>query len=434
VTAALDTPASSGPAPTAPPTSPEELEAPEERTLLFGALSVTPDGDDFMVGDPERGAYAVLPAIGVRVIELLRSGRSVAEAGRIVSAEAGADVDVGEFADELVDIGLAQVDGAPRPLNEPAEGRRWVRAVRPEWVRPFFSAPAWVAYASCLAAAAAVLIVRPDLRPHARDVFFLATPARSIVVVIAVSLLLAAGHEACHWLAAHAEGVAARFSVTRRLYFLTFETDLTQLWGVPRRRRYSALLAGMAFDGMILFVAVMARLAHRLGWWALPHAAYGLCAALAFVMVGRIVTQFWIFLRTDMYAVLITATGCVNLWRVNQLLLKRAVRRRLSTAERRELDGASARDLRVARYYRWVYLAGIAAAWWFFAVYFLPVTIRSVTWTAQALASASVRSGTFWEALAFGVLVLGPRVLPTFSMLRDQCRRHAHRLPFRRHR
>ena len=186
------------------------------------------------------------------------------------------------------------MDGAQATVEQAAPARRWVRAVRPEVVRPFFSQPAWICYAACIAAAVAAMAARTELRPHARDVFFLSTPARSIVAVMVVSLVLAAGHEACHWLAARAEGVAA------------LVRDPAPLLAHVRDRPDAALERAAAppvrragrRDGVrrvILFLAVMARLGERLGWWSLPHVRYGLCAALAFVMVGRIVTQLWVF-------------------------------------------------------------------------------------------------------------------------------------------
>ena len=64
-----------------------------------------------------------------------------------------------------------------------------------------------------------------------------------------------------------AHGLRSRLSVSRRLYFLTFQADLTRLWSVPRRARYGPLLAGMTWDAVVLTVALLleATLARQLG-------------------------------------------------------------------------------------------------------------------------------------------------------------------------
>jgi len=41
--------------------------------LRVQPLSVVQQGDDYLVGDPKRSEYVVLPEIGVVVIDLLRS-------------------------------------------------------------------------------------------------------------------------------------------------------------------------------------------------------------------------------------------------------------------------------------------------------------------------------------------------------------------------
>ena len=51
---------------------------------------------------------------------------------------------------------------------------------------------------------------------------------------------------------------------------------------------------------------------------------------------GTFAHRLAIDVRTDIYAVLITATGCINLYRVNQLLARRALRI-LTTEQKREL-------------------------------------------------------------------------------------------------
>jgi hypothetical protein len=265
------------------------------------------------------------------------------------------------------------------------------------------------------------MTARPGLVPGVSDIFFLSTPARSLAALTAMGLALAAAHEGCHWLAARAEGVRARITVSRRLYFFAFEIDLTGLWSLPRRRRYSALLAGMAFDAIVLFCLLLARYGDEVGWWSLSDAVVHLFAALTFVQLFAIASQFFVFARTDVYAVLITATGCVNLFRVNQLLARRALRL-LSSEQRRELAEAHHRDLAVGRWFRWLYLCGLAAAAWFFVVYFAPATITLAVWIATTIAQAEFGSAHFAEALVVAGLMLSTRALTLAVAVRDLCR------------
>ena len=204
-------------------------------------------------------------------------------------------------------------------------------------------------------------------------------------------------------------------------YFFALEIDLTGLWGLPRRRRYSALLAGMAFDAIVLFGLLLARFGDEVGWWPLGDPVTRLCAALTFVQLFAIASQFFVFARTDVYAVLITATGCVNLFRVNQLLARRALRL-LSSEQERELAEAHHRDLAMGRWFRWLYLLGLAAAAWFFVVYFAPATITLVLWIARTIGQAEFGSVHFAEAVLFAGLMLSTRALTLAVALRDLCR------------
>jgi hypothetical protein len=60
---------------------------------------------------------------------------------------------------------------------------------------------------------------------------------------------------------------------------------------------------------------------------------------------------------SDVYAVLVAATGCSNLWSVSRLTLRRYAGL-ASPAYRAELQEVHPRDLAVARWYVWLYLAG----------------------------------------------------------------------------
>jgi hypothetical protein len=394
----------------------------DDAEFVVRALTVVPDGDEFLVGEPESATYVVFPAVGLQVLELLRSGRTLGEASTEARRLVGRDVDVADFARSLLDLGFATFADAPAIAGDAAMDAPPSRAA-PAWPRRLFSPAAWAGYAACALAVVALLATSPGLFPRASDIYFLDTPVHSLAALTAMIYSLAALHEGCHWLAARAEGVRARIGVSRRLYFLVFEIDLTRLWGLPRRRRYSALLAGMAFDTLVLLIALAARSGGANGWWHLGPDARRFLAALTFVQVAAITSQFWIFVRTDVYAVLANATGCVNLYHVNALMVRRALR--LTTrAQEDELRQAHPRDLAVARWYRCVYVLGLAAAAWFFVAFFAPATITLFSWIASSIVDAGPGSERFWEATVFGGLIVSPQLLTLAVALRDARRWH----------
>ena len=155
---------------------------------------------------------------------------------------------------------------------------------------------------------------------------------------------------------------AVRFGIDRRLWLLVFETDLSQLWTIPRRQRYGPQLAGLAIDAVVLALLLAVELLAVASRISPPPLLARLLAALAFLKVAGMLWQCLVFMRTDLYdGVLVTATGCRNLWQVKSLLLRQAFGR-LSPAQAAEVAEADPRDLRVGRWFRWVYLAGLVAA------------------------------------------------------------------------
>lgn len=387
-----------------------------DTVLRLRPLTVVAQGEDFLVGDPERNSFVVLPEIGVYVIELLRAGRPLGAAGDEATRHAGTDVDVVDFARSLCELGFAEVTtAATTTVSTDVVSRppRWAALV----VGPAAPALAVLATVACVLAYA----THPGLLPAARDPFFLADPVRSLVALTLITYALRAAHELCHTLAARARGVASRVRVGRRLYLLVFETDLTGLWGLPRRQRYWPLLIGMGFDAVVLAVVLAARLAAP-EWWTPAPVVGRLLAAVAFMQFAGVVAQFFVFLRTDVYAAFVVWTGCFNLWQVTRLILRRGLRL-ASPAHRQALAEAHPRDVAVARWYVWVYAAGLVLAGWFFVRYFAPATVHLVAWLVRTLRTADPGRLAFWEALLFGVVILSPRLLTLGVFARAGLRR-----------
>ncbi len=392
----------------------------EQSQLVLKDLTVVPEDDgEFLVGDPRTGVFVALPAIGVTVIEQLRGGATLGMAGQVAGVDAGEEVDAIDFGLTLVELGfVAEVDGTPISPPPDAPTRRWIAGGRPELARPLFAPLAWICYGMLFVGCAALMLAVPAYRPDSDDLYFLSSPVFSLGALAVWAMLSTAGHEVAHWLAARAQGVPARFSIGRRLYFLVFETDLSQLWGLPRRRRFAPLLAGLAYDTVILSGLLAVQLISS------DELVDRVAAALVAVEVSGILFQFLVFLRTDLYAVLVMLFGCRDLWRVNSLELRR-IFGRLDNQQAAELAKAHPRDRRVAAWFRWLSIAGLAAAAGYLVAFFLPALWTLLRWITESLSTAAPTTGRFWQSVVFAALALTPLALLIGVATRERIsRRH----------
>jgi hypothetical protein len=395
---------------------------------LRPTLSLVPEGkDEVLVGDLATGTFVTIPAVGGVVIAALQRGATLAETAAEAEHFAGQPVNIPSFVETLRELGFLAEDDDARETSEseparnaPIQARRWLTAVRQETVRPFFGPVAWTCYAACLLFAIGVFALRPGLLPDpSSDPFVFDDIGLSALAWVPFVWFTAASHEIGHWLGARALGVQARFGIDRRMINLVFETDLTQMWSLPRRQRYGPLLAGLAVDSVLLAALLTGRLLTTDGGGVLD----GLLAAWVFIKVVQMLWQSMIFLRTDLYAVMVNALGCRNLWRVKSLMLRRAFGR-LTTEDAEELEGSAEADLRVGRWFRWLWLGGFlgVAAW--FGLLLLPVFAEVLGWAAEGVADGPL-TAQFWYRLLCAGLLIGPETLAVTLAAREYARRYA---------
>jgi len=387
-------------------------------------LTVAPDGDEYIVARPDLGVYVTIPRPGVVLIEALRDGASLALATHQASAAAGEEVDSADF---LTGLGAAGLFDSPSDATGAGTRVGWVERIPQAAVRPLFGRVAWTLYVAAALLATLLLVMRPDLRPIFDDVWFLTDPIWSLLAIFAISLIFTAGHECWHWLAGRALGVPARFRISRRGVFLVFESDLSHLVTLPRRARYSPLLAGFAFDVVVLAVALVLRLGFREEILNHPPTVDRFLGAMVFRQIIVLVWQlFGVAFRSDSYAILANALGCHNLYRATALTGKYRLRR-LSGSEAEELGSMSPRDRSVANWFWLVYLAGGFAMFTVLVTYLAPFAFGMIVWIGPNLTSLAPETLAFWQALALTMLLLAQfAVIPVIA---TQERRQARRAP-----
>lgn len=374
-------------------------------------LTLTEDGDEVIVGRADLGIYVAVPKPGAILINALRDGATLATAARLAGEAAGEEVDAEDFLAGLKEAGLLSAPDS----GTAAAGTRmtWVERIPQRFVKPLFGKVAWTVYGLAAVAVIVAFIARRDVMPIFDDVWFLTDPIWSLLAIMVISVAITAGHECWHWLAGRALGVPARFRISRRGIFIVFETDLSRLATVSRRDRYSPILAGFAFDVMILAIAVGMRLAFR---EELLHHPPGLDRFFGAVVFRQLIVLVWqiagVAFRTDSYVLLANALGCHNLYRATALTARYRLWK-LSESEAEELAGMSPRDRSVANWFWLVYLAGGFAMFTILVTYLAPFTFGMSVYIGPNITSMAPGTLAFWQSLAVVVILVGQfAVLP----------------------
>lgn len=177
----------------------------------------------------------------------------------------------------------------------------------------------------------------------------------------------------------------------------------------------------MAFDSVVLFVAVAPRFAWSRGWIDLNPNLVRFLAMLVLSQVAKLAFQTMAYLRTDMYLVMATATGCKNLHQVTRLSLKRLIRK-LTPVEQNLLRTADAKDLRVARWYRLLYLAYLVWMVWFAINFILPAAKVTLGWASGVMVGAPIFSFYWWEGILLTCFALVNLTLPLVVAIRNRIR------------
>jgi hypothetical protein len=338
------------------PTQAAAAAVPEQR-LAFHRLTFLPEGDEVTVGVPDQDTYVVLPADGAALLRRLAEGSSCAEAARWYLEQYGEPVDIADFVADLDELGFLRGSGEDdgnggpdeAPQDVPVRWRRLGRAV--------FSPVGAVLYLALLAAWVAAMVRTPALVPSYHHLFFTRYLSVVMVSMFVAQMPLVLLHEAAHALAGRRLGLRSRLSIGRRLHYLVFLTTLDGLVSVPRRKRFLPILAGMLTDVAVLAALTLVAAVTRRGDGSLPLLG-AVLLAMAYLTLLRLLWQLWFFLQTDVYFLVVTVLGCVDLQSTAKQMLGDRCRALLGRPARHDPERWHPRDRSVARWYSLMIVAG----------------------------------------------------------------------------
>ncbi|MEV7414173.1 hypothetical protein [Streptomyces sp. NPDC089919] len=390
--------------------------APADTPLALHPLVYLDEGEEVTIGRPDTDSYAIFPPDGAQLVRRLQDGATPAEAADWYEAEYGERADVGDVVEALHELGFVRTgDEAAGAGPAPVRWQRLGRAL--------FSPAAWACYAALTGWAAWRTVRSPDLVPSPHDLLFSDYYAVVNLVLLVVAVPLIAIHECYHALAGRRLGLRSRTRLSYRFYFLVVETQLDGLVSVPRRKRYLPILAGMLADVVLLSVMVTVADAAR-G----PGGDFTLtgrvCLGLAFATLMRLLWQFFLYLRTDVYVLITTWLGCVDLHTTAVQLLRNRLLRLLRRPERTADESAwHPVDRRVGRWYSWLILGGYTVSLSTFLLGIGPVFLQMITGSLDRFGAGAHTDGVrLLDAAVFLLLTLAQVGLTAVIYARERIR------------
>jgi putative peptide zinc metalloprotease protein len=344
-------------------------------TLHRLAIRASDDDPDLaVVGRPALGEFVELPSLAADAIRLLDAGLAVAEVARRLQDEQNVELDVAELAEALIELGfVAAIDG--RPLPDPADdvpGSHLPR-LRPEHVRWMLGWPPVALWLATLTAATLTWWRQPDLLMAPSDFFWTGYVGLAVLVNTAMFSVSLSVHELLHLATARAYGAQSRISLSTRLHHLVIQTDVTAAWAAPRAARYRVYLAGLAWDSLLIGTSTL-----LVAYAGLPALADRLLAALSLVVLLSMLLQTRVYLRTDLYYVLMEWLRGRRLVEDGWAFVRHLARRLRRRSSQDPTADMSARERRGVRIYAVAMAGGVAVALISFVAYGLPILIEGV--------------------------------------------------------
>ncbi|MEV6235441.1 hypothetical protein [Lentzea sp. NPDC051838] len=369
--------------------------------VLFHDLSFVPEGDETVVGRLDTGSYAVLPADGAALLGRMADGMSPERAAEWYESEFGEPIDMDDFLETLHELGFVRT-GETVAETRPVRFQKLGAAA--------FSPLAWLVYLAITVTWLVLGARHDDLLPDPHQFFFVQSALVVQVVITFGQLPLVFLHEGFHTLAGRRLGLPSKLGMSNRFMYIVFETRMNGLFSVESRKRYLPFLSGMLADVVVL--GLLGLLAHVTRDASGALSLTGRVAiALGFTVVMRLIWQFQLYLRTDLYYVFSTALRCHDLHDAAVTLLRNRMWRALRRPERVVDESQwTEHDRKAGRWYGPFVLLGIVVMLGLAIFGSIPIVLQYVEIIGRNLGSGHLDL-YFWDAVVSLVINVGQLAL-----------------------
>lgn len=360
-----------------------------ETKVVLHPLKIKKDQKHYIVEDVLSGEYYEMPQICIDAIHFIQEGRTLGEVEALLKNNfPEEDVQVLDFAHQLLDLHLVkEIDGEEVSVEKSNVVKNSFRWIHPKFGQLFFNRWSIYGYGMLFLVNILILILNHQLTPSYKDIFIFDIMTMNIFLWLLISFCSVMIHEFGHVLAARAYDLPTTMNLGHRLFFVVFETDLSRAWSLAPKDRNVLYLAGMCFDQVLLFVALV-------GQMLMPNAA--ILAIVVLDVFMRTAFQCCFYMKTDIYYVFENITGCYNLMENGKRNLRKWIPFTQSDEQLEAFNG----EQRVVTLYSLFYLVGVGITMLLFMMYYIPQAIYAFNQTLPHFVSMELDT-YFWDSFLF---------------------------------
>jgi len=269
-------------------------------------LSIQKEEDFYLVGNADIGDFYQIPESGVTILNMLRSGNTVAAVKSALAATSPDLLDVDGFLSQMSDIGLIYLEQEKarfdQDLRAKSQKARRVFSVDARFANAIFSLPVLVCYLAIVGYALLSMIYNPSLRINWSAFYTETNRTPLLLLILLLYFINVVMHELGHMLAAARHGIKSQYGISNRLWYVVAESDLTGTMSLPKAQRYLPLFAGILVD--LLNISLLTILLSSLLQSGADPFVIKITQVLVLQIFLSIGWQFNIFMKTDIYYVL----------------------------------------------------------------------------------------------------------------------------------
>jgi putative peptide zinc metalloprotease protein len=387
--------------------------------IIFHDFTRQYEGEDVVIQSSLTGIPLVLPIDAIEILDDFSSGKTLDEVRKNYEQKYGEVPDLEDLLDILEKQGFINSPSSDNKIQKDAVKYHFVNFPQ-VWAKKIFSGKSLIIYFVIVTFAIIILFIDPSIFPGWRASFFTQNLTLMKLVLIFFDFATLFGHEMAHLIAAKAVGVSSRLGISNRLWHLVAETDMTGVWGIPRKLRFLPLLAGSLLDMVSASFLVLILFAEHHKWLMFSGTITQLFSAMLLTYLMRLLWQCYFFIRTDFYYVFTTRFQCKNLMVDTEVFLLNKLHFFIPAIKKMSQSSIPLGERKIIRFFALFWILGRIVA--FASLFYIEIPLLW-NYCAEIISIVSqgyqTNSYAFFDALLMAILIIVPQLVGFFLWFRS---------------